>query len=371
MSVVDHPSGTPPNKQPSSISYSSLFCLLTGVLLLLAFCFLPWLTTIVGCDGSCDGAALLQPANPTGLTLATGGVTTHEVAVRYIPFFASYGSNMVSLHTPPLPESQLSLPLLWIFPIVSLLILLIPFTPLLRRGSRRPQGNFRDHILRVALPIAVLVELFYIASLSSAFSATSDALAHATIAAPDGEEVPPLTLFTLPGLGFWFALLITLLGGMYILWARREERRANLAPMYSLRHVDSVTKVGYRSYLTTYRLHPLNNITRPQRGTGKTPLICPFCRSSFTLHVRSKRTLWLYRSLLAAGMIAFLLLLIFLLEQPSVVLQDSGGPILGFLCTIPIIFYLAFLVGLQDGIDLGFFSPGHRIRRSKRSIKRV
>jgi len=348
MSAVNHSSGNALHEQSSGISYSSLFGFLTGVLQLLAFCFLPWLTTQVDCPAFCDGAARLQPPNPTGLTLAAGTVTTHEVVARINTFGAS-PPNMVSLHIPPLPESQLSLPFLWIFPIVSLLMLLISFTNLLSRGSRGLQGNVRNLLLGGALLMAVLVELFYMGSLSSAFFGTSDALAHMSFEAPDGST-NTLTLSTLPALGFWYTLLITLMGGAFILWDWWEERPANR--MYSLWHLESVSRWG-NSIRRTYLISPLT-ITRPRRGTSKTPLICPFCHQSYTLRVRNKQTLWLYRSLLTAGLIAFLF------GIPAAEAAPDGYLFgIMFFC---LLFGLFFLVML-DGISLGrFFDRSHRIR---------
>jgi hypothetical protein len=211
----------------------------------------------------------------------------------------------------------------------------------------------------------MFVEVFSFVSTFSAFSVAKDALAQINIAAPGGGT-ESLTLSTFPGLGLWCTMLITLLGGTFILWAWWEERPTRLAPIHLLGHLESVTRLANIRRLT-YSLYPVN-ITRPRHGTSKTPLTCPRCRSSYTLRVTSKRTLWLYRSLLAASLIAFVLLSIFLFEQTLLALNSSDqSPFLSSLCMIAALLCLIFLIALQDGIGLGRpFDRDHRIRRGKR-----
>lgn len=360
MSAVNHPSSNPLHEHSSGISYSSLFGFLISVLLLFAFCFLPWLSTIVNCNtGDCGGAALLQPANPTGLMLAAGDITTHEVVAHYDLGPGYQPNNIINLHIPPLPESQVSLPFLWIFPVVSLLMMLISLTNLLRRSSRDPQENVTNLLLLGTLLITVLFDLFYMGSLSSAFSTTSDALAHMTFQTPYN---PPITLIlsTIPDRGFWVAVLILLIGSGFFLSAWWEERPGRL--MYSLGHLESVFRLGTFTRLT-YRLFPLN-ITRPRRGISKTPLVCPVCHKSFTLRVLSKPTHWLYRSLWIAGLTAF-----FFLAPPSEFVYDIFFTDVLF---VSITIFLCFIA--MDGIGLdrfSFFNRGHILRRGKRSLKEI
>jgi hypothetical protein len=365
MSKADHPSGSPGNSPPDhqartqtqripQVHPSSLFSILTGLLLLLTFCFLPWFASSISCNLVCDptnASVELSPDAPPGLTVAGAGV-----AIAHLTFLAE---PTLSEPTPvpttiaPIPQDQFRLPLLWILPGMSFLLLLLPLVSLFKR---RKFARVRAGVTLLAFCVSLFIELFYLVSTFSAFPLTKNALNHA--ASLSGGTI---TLSTFPVLGYWLALLLTLVGGTFTLWAALERRSQQRTLTRRLAHLEHTFATGgYRSYI--YRTFPFR-VTRPERGAINTVHTCPLCGKTLTLHTASEQRNWLYRSLIAIGLIASLLLI-----QQSVLeivsgSGDSGGYTLLMVLCVPLAIYLLIFLFVVDRINLAQspFARAHRI----------
>lgn len=371
MSKADQLSGSPGNSQPDHQAHtqtqripqmhlSNLFSILTGLLLLLTFSFLPWFAISISCNNACnssDASVKLHPDAPSGLTLARDGVV-----IAPITFLSE--ATLVPTTVDSIQQDQFRLPLLWILPGMSFLLLLLPLVALFESLKL---ALVRAGVTLLAFCVSLFIELFYLANTFLAFPLTKNALALDPAASTD---LGTITLSTFPIIGFWLALLLTLVGGTFTLGAARWPQRTL---MRRLAHLEYMTGRGrYRTYM--YSFFPFS-VTRPERGAIRTFITCPRCGKVLTLHAASHQRTWLYRSLVALALIASTLLTIFFIQQASldvgsVGVDPAGHVFLVFLCGCLAVCLLCFLIRV-DGINIAqsFFAMSHRTYWPERRLK--
>jgi hypothetical protein len=164
------------------LPYVILAPAISGLALILCFFLLPWFSL---------GLSLSSPkvpnagslTNVSGITLASSGVSTHVNIVNN----DSSGSRNV--------DDSFSFPLLWAFPLVGLIQLILAF--LVFKDKLLP--FWLTLSLRVSFGLALLLEIIYFfVSFFAAFTQIKGA----------GGQIA-----TFPGSGLWISLLLTLITG--------------------------------------------------------------------------------------------------------------------------------------------------------------
>lgn len=283
---------------------SSCFSLLTGLLLLLAFCFLPWFDTYASCSVyttsryyTCEGGgAELQPAEPaTGLLLASRGVSTRSITLSYPSKYDFY----LPTHFPLVHPEQFHFPFLWLPFASSLVWLLLPCV----RWTRKEKLTRRD--VQVSLLVQLISLLVVLAFLILAFSAFP--LAKAFISQmhlPDDLE--QIEFSTHPTAGAFLVLLMEVAGSILYWWAYVEEKQPKPERFVCrLAHLEERERRG-RVIKSSYSTFPLGIIVRPERGIRNTSLVCPRCHEELRFSVKSKPRLWWYRLGVMAMVVAIM-----------------------------------------------------------------
>lgn len=179
----------------AQLFYAILPPIASGIVLILAFFFLPWIS--VGAGNVIN--FILIPPNPSGFDIASSTV---------ILYF---------------PRDSLSFPLLWVLPVVGLAQIVLGMLP------------FRDRVLpvwtllsiRVSFGLAFIIEIIYLFSSFGAFAFGKSAL-------PSDASFG-----TSPSSGLWICVLITLTaGGIYLFLHRsltllRSANQAYSAALYA------------------------------------------------------------------------------------------------------------------------------------------
>lgn len=343
------------------LSACSSFSLLTGLLLLLIFCFFPWFDTHVGCKHQeqhtsfdCGGGAELDPAvSATGLLLASRGVRTEAISAIYDPHYSVSAPS----HIPLAQAEQFRFPLLWLPGASSLLLLLLPGLRMTKKTLLMRAGFWTSLL---ALLGSAGVILYFLISAFSAFPQAKAFLIQKFQDEVTTYQQPELS--TYPTLWVFLALLIVLIGGVLYLWAWLEERQAQQERfLCRLGHSEGRERRGglvLHNYTTTL----LGSITRPARGMNKITITCPQCHEELTFCMRSIPRLWWYRLrvLATAGVLAELP--IFWVGQAEIYdLQII--PLLVFLmgaCLASAIWLLLRDIG-SNGLTIGFSRKGHTI----------
>jgi len=340
----------PQSESSLVFSFSNLFCFLTGLFLLLAFCLLPWFAANGVCDNSypCNFSAQVHTDGYTGLQLVREGVIANQ-ALTLQPNFPTVSG---STDTIVPPDDQFNPPLLWILPIVSLILLAIPLVQFFRKQRRSVVESW---LLVVAFSVSILIELLYLFSTFSALASTKHAISQVDFF---------FQFHTYPALGFWFALLLTVYGGILTRWAAREEASSGVARR-RLAHYESWEWVGTSSTRETYSTYRLR-LNRPEQRTIQIPIVCPRCGASFTLSIASWRDDWLYHRLPATIILSALTMLVLVyIQQTQYGINNADFTNFTYTTAtfFAVIVFSTIVVSVGqrfDGINLGSLSSGER-----------